>query len=79
MDNNLAALSMDLKRAAVGLHNNNLATAQKFISEAKKNIYHLKFDEKLYIKKVIENIDFSSPDNLLMSSQLVQNYVLHKR
>jgi len=68
---------MDLRRAALGLHNQNIPLTEKFIQEAKKNIQNISLDDKSYINKIIQKIDFTSPDNLLMSSQIIQNYCIY--
>lgn len=90
MSNNdiLAALSMDLKRAALGYHRNSLYMAVRFIDEAKKR--HEEVDSTSmpdYMQKILAKLQplFSDDDiakkadNLLMYSQLIQNYVVKKQ
>jgi hypothetical protein len=83
----LGALSMDLKRVALDLHNGSPATALIFSDEAMKRIRELD-NQKLpkQIKIVIEQVKqmFTIRDSerkaeyALMYSTIVQNYALSK-
>lgn len=88
MDNNqlLAALSMDLKRMALGIHNKSYAVSDRFFAEAIKRKNEVDHNTLLpYMKKLLEEISTLGEmdmdhraDNALMYSTRIQNYVLHR-
>lgn len=83
-DLSLSSLAMDLKRVALGLHRKSYAMAERFIDEAEKRRNEIMATKHpRYIQKVLENVesalqdtqDERIPDDLLMYSQLIQNYL----
>jgi len=88
MDNKqvLGALSMDLKRVALGIHGKSFKTADRFLAEALKRKEELNSDDLLpYIQRILEkvwNLPLVDPDqraeDALMFSTRIQNYVLYK-
>lgn len=83
-DLSLSSLAMDLKRVALGLHRKSYAMAERFIDEAEKRRNEIRVTKHpRYIQKVLENVesalqdtqDERIPDDLLMYSQLIQNYL----
>ncbi len=74
----LESMAMDLKRVALGYHNNSLKMAQRFHQEvlARKKEINLK-DVKPYLRLILnkaERIDKDSSEDALMLSTLIQNY-----
>ena len=74
----LESMAMDLKRVALGYHNNSLKMAQRFHQEvlARKKEINLK-DVKPYLRPILnkaERIDKDSSEDALMLSTLIQNY-----
>lgn len=74
----LESMAMDLKRVALGYHNNSLKMAERFREEAiaRKKEVNLK-EIKPYLRLVLEKtekIDNSSSEDALMFSTLIQNY-----
>jgi len=88
MDNKqiLGALSMDLKRVALGIHRESYGVADRFLAEALKRKSEINVSElPPYMQGVLEkigNLADVSPDqraeDALMFSTRVQNYVLYK-
>ncbi len=83
----LAALSSDLKRIALGLQRNSLATVERFTEEALKRKNEVNRKElKPYMQKILEELEVilgkkdlsRKAEDTLMYSQLIQNYVLYK-
>jgi len=81
----LSALSLDLKRTALGLHNGSIIMAEKFKNEALKRKAETDLKSlKPYMQEILNKTEKSlnSPylnsekDNLLMYSILIQNYTL---
>lgn len=74
----LESMAMDLKRVALGYHNNSLKMAERFLHEAiarKKEINVS--DIKPYLRLVLEKtekINKNSSEDALMLSTLIQNY-----
>lgn len=71
----LASISMDLKRAAMGFYNGS-KVGNRFLQEAvkrKKEINFKKVDS--YIVGILNKMETKEPDDLLMYSTLLQNYV----
>lgn len=83
----LASLAMDLKRVSLGLQRGSLTTASRFMSEARKRKAETDISLlKPYMRSIIiklENVLESSSDrkaeDLLMYSQLIQNYVVKEK
>jgi len=74
----LESMAMDLKRVALGYHNNSIKTAEKFYQEAiaRKKEVDLK-EVKPYLRQVLkktEKINKNSSEDALMLSTLIQNY-----
>lgn len=82
----LASLAMDLKRVALGLHRGSSVTATRFIEEARKRKAETDRSAlKPYMQSVMSRLDKilkqsgseRKAEDLLMFSQLIQNYVVH--
>lgn len=80
----LSSFSMDLKRVALGLHRKSYAMAERFIDEAEKRSDEIAADQlPHYIQMVLKKAknalhDTDServPEDLMMYSQLIQNYL----
>jgi len=72
----LESMAMDLKRVALGYHNNSLRVAKRFHREAiaRKNEINLK-EVKPYLRLVLRKTEkVNTPDEALMLSTLIQNY-----
>ncbi|EKE21149.1 MAG: hypothetical protein ACD_7C00334G0003 [uncultured bacterium] len=74
----LESMAMDLKRAALGYHNNSLKMAERFREEAlvRKREINLK-EVKPYLRLILqktEKINKNSSEDALMLSTLIQNY-----
>ena len=74
----LESMAMDLKRVALGYHNNSLKMAERFHREAiaRKSEIDLK-ELRPYLRLVLkktEKINKNSSEDALMFSTLIQNY-----
>lgn len=82
----LAGLAMDLKRVALGLHNNSFRMADIFLVEALKRKSEIDSTKILpYMQNILNSIDAladqdfeQKKENALMYSIRIQNYVLYK-
>jgi len=80
----LSALSMDLKRVALGLHRKSYGMAEKFLDEALKRKNEVNSHELLpYMQTILDSIGtLANKDNTekaedaLMYSTRIQNYVI---
>lgn len=74
----LESLAMDLKRVALGYHNNSLKMAERFKTEAMARKSEVDIEEiKPYLRVVLEKtekLDYNSSEDALMFSTLIQNY-----
>ncbi len=74
----LESMAMDLKRVALGYHNNSLKMAQRFHQEAIARKREIDLSEiKPYLRLVLEKtekINKNSSEDALMLSTLIQNY-----
>jgi len=78
MNNKIAleSMAMDLKRVALGYHNNSTKMAERFHEEAmlRKNEVNIK-DVKPYLRSVLKRTEkINTSDEALMLSTLIQNY-----
>ncbi len=81
----LASLAMDLKRIALAIYNDSNNTARRFTEEAKKRKNEVEVHAlPQYVQSIFKNIDQAlthqsdrTAEDLLMYSQLIQNYVVH--
>lgn len=76
----LASMAMDLKRAALGAHRGSTGTAETFMQESVKRRSEIE-ESRLpdYMKTVVKKINMEiDPEDALMYSTIIQNYVLHK-
>ncbi len=87
VDRKLAALSMDLKRVALGYHRNSLPTATRFTTESLQKVKSIDSSQvPTYVKKILNNLEAvlkqtdkeRLAEDALMYSTLLQNAVLHK-
>lgn len=88
MNNNelLGALSMDLKRIALCFHRNSYRTAGVFIGEAQKRIGEIRRNDLMpYMQTILHDVQTllsenpgRRPDDVLMYSTRIQNYVLSR-
>jgi len=82
----LSALSMDLKRVALGLHRKSYGMAERFFGEAMKRKDEVNSHELLpYMQTILNNIgtladkdNIEKAENALMYSTRIQNYVMCK-
>ncbi|MBI2621731.1 MAG: hypothetical protein HYW63_03785 [Candidatus Levybacteria bacterium] len=72
----LESMAMDLKRVALGYHNNSLRMAQRFHQEALVRKRELNLKEiKPYLRSVLKKTEkVNTSDEALMLSILIQNY-----
>ncbi len=72
----LESMAMDLKRVALGYHNNSLRMAKRFHQEALVRKRELNLKEiKPYLRSVLEKTEkVNTSDEALMLSILIQNY-----
>ena len=74
----LESMAMDLKRVALGYHNNSLKMADRFREEALARKSEVQLSEiKPYPRLVLEKtekINKNSSEDALMFSTLIQNY-----
>ncbi len=74
----LESMAMDLKRVALGYHNNSLKMADRFREEALARKSEVQLSEiKPYLRLVLEKtekINKNSSEDALMFSTLIQNY-----
>ena len=74
----LESMAMDLKRVALGCHNNSLKMADRFREEALARKSEVQLSEiKPYLRLVLEKtekINKNSSEDALMFSTLIQNY-----
>jgi len=72
----LESMAMDLKRVALGYHNNSLKMAERFHREAiaRKKEINLK-EIKPYLRLILKETEkVNTSDDALMLSTLIQNY-----
>lgn len=82
----LSSLSMDLKRAAIGIHRKSYRMADRFFIEAMKRKDEVDSSTLLpYMQLIMEQIgllasrnDEQKSEDALMYSIRIQNYVLYK-
>jgi hypothetical protein len=82
----LGALSMDLKRVALGLHRKSYSMANRFFEEAMKCKEEIDISElQPYMRKIIDSVGLLSnlsverrAEDAFMYSIRIQNYVLYK-
>ena len=83
----LAALSMDLKRVALGYHSKSNQTASRFVEESLKKIHDINSDDfPPYLQKLLANTEHvitqkdkqKVAEDALMYSTLLQNAALNK-
>ena len=81
----LAALSMDLKRVALGLHRKSYRMADRFWEEAYKRLQEInKKDVRPYMQQILTDIPMRlgnrkterSAEDALMYATRIQNYVV---
>ena len=72
----LESMAMDLKRVALGYHNNSLKMAERFKEEAIERKKEIDLREvKPYLRLILNKTEkINSPDDALMCSILIQNY-----
>lgn len=82
----LAALSMDLKRVALGYHGNSSKTASRFVEESLKKAKNIDADSfPPYLQKLLGNIEYvitqkdkqKVAEDALMYSTILQNAALY--